>query len=72
MYEQMQTVDPETRRKLQNSIIERNMPLVAKLAGKFNHNYNEFFQLGCLGLVKAVRTYDTKRGEVSSFSLNVL
>ncbi|MDD3225171.1 MAG: RNA polymerase sporulation sigma factor SigF [Clostridium sp.] len=46
-----------------NRLIENNMPLVSAISKKFlnrGYEYDDIFQIGCLGLVKAVKNFDTK------------
>lgn len=46
-----------------NQITELNFPLVASICKKFlnrGYEYEDLFQIGCIGLVKAVNNFDTK------------
>ena len=43
-------------------IIEANLPLVTSLSKKFlnrGYEYDEIFQVGCIGLIKAVNNFDS-------------
>lgn len=45
-----------------NSLVEINTPLVSSLCKKFlnrGYDYDDIFQLGCMGLVKAINNFDT-------------
>lgn len=49
--------------------IVENMPLVRVIIKKYFPNYtrdDDIFQIGCIGLIKSVDTYDFNRG--SAFS----
>jgi len=44
-----------------NRLIEMNLPLVSSLSKKFlnrGYEYEDIFQLGCIGLVKAIKNFD--------------
>lgn len=46
-----------------NKLIEKNLALVSALSKKFlnrGYEYEDIFQIGCIGLVKAVNNFDTK------------
>ncbi|MFT8314211.1 MAG: RNA polymerase sporulation sigma factor SigF [Clostridium sp.] len=46
-----------------NKLIENNLPLVSAISKKFlnrGYEYDDIFQIGCLGLVKAVNNFDSK------------
>ena len=46
-----------------NKITEMNLPLVASICKKFlnrGYEYEDIFQIGCIGLVKAVNNFDSK------------
>lgn len=45
-----------------NSLVEINTPLVSSLCKKFlnrGYDYDDIFQLGCMGLIKAINNFDT-------------
>lgn len=52
-----------------NDEIERNLPLVSYILNKYFHRWDEdMFQIGCIGLIKGVRTYDkTKQTNKSTY-----
>lgn len=46
-----------------NKLIEVNLPLVSTISRKFlnrGYEYEDIFQIGCMGLVKAVNNFDEK------------
>lgn len=46
-----------------NKLIENNLPLVSAISKKFlnrGYEYDDIFQIGCIGLVKAVNNFDDK------------
>lgn len=46
-----------------NKLVENNLPLVSAISKKFlnrGYEYDDIFQIGCLGLVKAVNNFDSK------------
>jgi len=46
-----------------NRVVEKNLPLVSSISKKFlnrGHEYEDIFQIGCMGLVKAVNNFDSK------------
>jgi RNA polymerase sporulation-specific sigma factor len=48
-----------------NKLIEVNLPLVSAISKKFlnrGYEYEDIFQIGCMGLVKAVNNFDEKYG----------
>lgn len=50
-------------KKALNRVVEINMPLVASISKKFlnrGYEYEDIFQLGCIGLVKAINNFEPK------------
>lgn len=48
-------------KKAMDKLIEMNLPLVSALSKKFlnrGYEYEDIFQIGCMGLVKAVKNFD--------------
>ncbi|HEY5562911.1 MAG TPA: RNA polymerase sporulation sigma factor SigF [Clostridiaceae bacterium] len=46
-----------------NLLIERNLPLVSAISKKFlnrGYEYEDIFQIGCMGIIKAINNFDTK------------
>lgn len=47
--------------------VEKNLPLVSYILQKYYHKWNEdMFQTGCVGLVKAVKTFDLSKNVAKS------
>ena len=45
-----------------NWCVEQNLGLVFKAAGRYNHNCEDAFQEGTIGLMRAIETYEPERG----------
>jgi RNA polymerase sporulation-specific sigma factor len=46
-----------------NKVVEKNLPLVASISKKFlnrGYEYEDIFQIGCMGLVKAINNFESK------------
>lgn len=46
-----------------NKLIEANLPLVTSISKKFmnrGYEYEDIYQIGCMGLVKAIKNFDDK------------
>ena len=46
-----------------NKLIEANLPLVTSISKKFTnrgYEYEDIYQIGCMGLVKAIKNFDNK------------
>jgi len=44
-----------------NKVVEKNLPLVASISKKFlnrGYEYEDMFQIGCMGLVKAINNFE--------------
>ena len=45
-----------------NNEVEKNLPLVSYVLNKYFHRWDEdMFQVGCIGLIKGVKTYDKSK-----------
>ncbi|MFD3156187.1 RNA polymerase sporulation sigma factor SigF [Haloimpatiens sp. FM7330] len=45
-----------------NQVVQNNLPLVSTISKKFTnrgHEFEDIFQIGCIGLVKAVKNFDS-------------
>lgn len=64
--------DPEARRRL----IEANLRLVHSIVRRFNHRWgdpDDLFQVGCIGLMKAIDGFDPRRGvRFSTYAVPVI
>ena len=48
-----------------DKVIKKNLPLVTSLSKKFNnrgYDYEDIYQIGCMGLVKAINNFDINYG----------
>ena len=56
----------------ENELILQNMGLVKTIVKKFNPTnqdvYDEYLQIGRIGLLKSIRKYDKSRGSLSTFA----
>jgi RNA polymerase sigma factor (sigma-70 family) len=52
-----------------NWCVEQNLALVLKQAGKFRYNYEDAFQEGVIGLMRAIETYDPAKGFFSTYAM---
>lgn len=55
-------------------MIEDNLKLVHYVLHKLNikQDYEDYFQIGCIGLIKAERAYKEEKGKFSSFAVNCI
>ena len=61
LFEQIESGDKEARQKY----IEGNLRLVLSVIKRFsssNENVDDLFQIGCIGLIKAISTFNHERG----------
>lgn len=56
----------------ENTMVEKNLGLVHYILkdkySNVNEEYDDLFQIGCIGLLKAIRTYDDSRAEFSTWA----
>ena len=60
---QLLTLAKEVNKDALNRMIEMNLPLVSSISKKFlnrGYEYDDIFQIGCIGLVKAINNFDVK------------
>ena len=53
-----------------NTLIEMNLPLVSSLSKKFlnrGYDYEDIFQIGSIGLVKAINNFDLTYNAIKTF-----
>lgn len=46
-----------------NKVVEKNLPLVASISKKFlnrGYEYEDIFQIGCMGLIKAINNFESR------------
>lgn len=60
---QLIPLDKEGNTEALNKLIEANLPLVTSISKKFTnrgYEYEDIYQIGCMGLVKAIKNFDEK------------
>lgn len=56
-----------------DNFIEQNFGLVHSVCHKFTGEYDDLFQIGCIGLIKAVRTFNPSHGTAfSSYAVPII
>jgi RNA polymerase sporulation-specific sigma factor len=61
----------EEARQARNILIERNMRLVAHIAKKYQNveeDMEDLISIGCIGLIKAVNTFDAGKGRLATYA----
>lgn len=62
---------PEEAKRAKDILIERNLRLVAHIAKKYQNaeeDMEDLISIGCIGLIKAVDTFDDKRGRLATYA----
>lgn len=62
---------PEEAEQAQKILVERNLRLVVHIVKKYQNAYGEiedFISIGCIGLIKAIRTFDDKKGRLATYA----
>ena len=62
---------PEEARRAKEILIERNLRLVAHIAKKYQNadeDMEDLISIGCIGLIKAVDTFDGKKGRLATYA----
>ena len=62
---------PEEVRRAKEILIERNLRLVAHIAKKYQNadeDMEDLISIGCIGLIKAIDTYDDKKGRLATYA----
>lgn len=63
--------NPDEVRFAKNILVERNLRLVAHVAKKYQspeEDAEELISIGCIGLIKAIDTFDCMRGRLSTYA----
>ena len=72
LFKKMKENDPTAREEL----IEGNLKLVLSILKRFNHrneNLDDLFQVGCIGLVKAIDNFDISHGvKLSTYAVPMI
>lgn len=61
----------EQAKQAKNILIERNMRLVAHVAKKYQNadeDMDDLISIGCIGLIKAVDTFDDRKGRLATYA----
>ena len=61
----------EQAKQAKNILIERNMRLVAHIAKKYQNSdedMEDLISIGCIGLIKAVDTFDDRKGRLATYA----
>ena len=59
----------------ENKQLSENLGLVGSVVGRMGPkpcDYDEYFQEGCIGLLKAIRNHDPKRGKLSTLAYTAI
>ena len=62
---------PEEVRRAKEILIERNLRLVAHIAKKYQNadeDMEDLISIGCIGLIKAIDTFDDKKGRLATYA----
>ena len=62
---------PDQARQAKDILIERNLRLVAHLAKKYQNadeDMEDLISIGCIGLIKAVDTFDERKGRLATYA----
>ena len=62
---------PEEARRAKEILIERNLRLVAHIAKKYQNadeDMEDLISIGCIGLIKAIDTFDDKKGRLATYA----
>lgn len=68
---QMQEGDEQTAGRAKEILIERNLRLVAHIAKKYQNveeDMEDLISIGCIGLIKAVDTFDAGKGRLATYA----
>lgn len=61
----------EEAKQAKDMLIERNMRLVAHIAKKYQNadeDMDDLISIGCIGLIKAVNTFDDRKGRLATYA----
>jgi len=62
---------PEEAEYAQKILVERNLRLVVHIVKKYQNIDSEaedYISIGCIGLIKAIRTFDEKKGRLATYA----
>ncbi len=67
----LRTGNDEEAKKAKDILIERNLRLVAHVAKKYQNvdeDMEDLISIGCIGLIKAVETFDAGKGRLATYA----
>ena len=62
---------PEEAERAQKVLVERNLRLVVHIVKKYQNadgEIEDFISIGCIGLIKAIKTFDNKKGRLATYA----
>ncbi|MCI8529750.1 MAG: RNA polymerase sporulation sigma factor SigK [Lachnospiraceae bacterium] len=62
---------PEEAIQAQKILVERNLRLVVHIVKKYQNadeDMDDFISIGCIGLIKAIKTFDDKKGRLATYA----
>lgn len=62
---------PEEAGQAQKILVERNLRLVVHIVKKYQNvdeDIEDFISIGCIGLIKAIRTFDENKGRLATYA----
>ncbi len=62
---------PEEAENAQRILVERNLRLVVHIVKKYQNtddDMEDFISIGCIGLIKAIKTFDEKKGRLATYA----
>lgn len=62
---------PEEAEQAQKVLVERNLRLVVHIVKKYQNvdgETEDFISIGCIGLIKAIKTFDDKKGRLATYA----
>lgn len=68
---QLRGEEPEAAREAKDILIERNLRLVAHIAKKYQNvdeDMEDLISIGCVGLIKAIDSFDEKKGRLATYA----
>ncbi len=67
----MRDGSPEEAQRAQKILVERNLRLVVHIVKKYQNadeDIEDFISIGCIGLIKAIRTFDERKGRLATYA----
>ena len=62
---------PEEAAQAQKTLVERNLRLVVHIVKKYQNadeDIDDLISIGCIGLIKAIKTFDDKKGRLATYA----